>query len=244
MGLDIVHTLWVRGQLSKLECLTIKLLQKHGHEVHLWSFDKIDNAPEGTVLRNAAEVLPEESIFTFKGAPVSGIPKGGIGSLSHWSDQFQLKVLYKEGGIYSQLDVACLKPLDFADDYKFVAYGENYIAAFLMKCPKGSLFAGATSAVLNQHVNGSMTEKMDWNFSMQLIGFCLKRTLPEYKKYILPQNHFLDLGCKKTGPFFDATEPSPDQYIIHWSNATVNEHKNEPIPGSYYHKLLQSVDLA
>ncbi|NBP71067.1 MAG: hypothetical protein EBU52_20305, partial [Cytophagia bacterium] len=65
-------------------------------EVHLWSFDKINNAPNGTILRNAAEVLPEESIFTFQGAPVPGIPKGGIGSLSHWSDQFQLKVLYKE----------------------------------------------------------------------------------------------------------------------------------------------------
>lgn len=240
--MDTCHTLWVSGKLSLLEQLTILLLQKHGHSVHLWSYEKIENVPSGTILRDAREILPYDSVFSFQGIPLSLIPRGGIGSLSHWSDQFQLEVLYKEGGIYLQLDVACLKPLQF-EEYSFVAHQGIHLAAFLMKCPKGSLFPGATRPVLAEHINASRMKDMHWDYSMQTMGKCLRKVIPDCQKYFIPEKHVMDLGCRKNGPFFDSTAPNFDQYIIHWSNATVNELKNNPIPGSFYSKLLKEVGL-
>lgn len=238
----IVHTLWVSGKLSLLEQLTIKLLQKHGHEVHLWSYDTIDNVPPGTVRRDGREILPEASIFTFKGIPLLAIPRGGIGSLSHWSDQFQLKLLNQEGGIYIQLDVACLRPLELSE-YAFVAHGQDSLAAFLMKSPKGSEFTMKAWEHLSSTINASTITDMDWDRSMSEMGTVLRSTIPGYSQYTIPNQHILDLGCRRSGPFFDSIPISNDVYILHWSNATVNELKNDPIVDSYYYKLLQSVDL-
>jgi len=240
----IVHTLWVSGKLSLLECLTIKLLQQHGHEVWLWSYDTIDNVPVGTVCKDAREILPFESVFTFQGKPLSLIPRGGIGSLSHWSDQFQLKLLYVYGGVYLQLDVACLKPLNLVSDYAFVAHQGVHVAAFLMKCPKGSVFAQQAYTILSDKINASTMSNMHWDYSMREMGKVMHMCIDNPRQYFIPSKHVLDLGCATTGPFVDATEPKHDVYIVHWSNATVNELKNNPIKGSYYHKLLQSVNLA
>lgn len=240
---DTVHALWVTGELSMLECLTIKLLQQHGHPVHLWSYDTIGNVPVGVVCRDAREILPYESVFTFQGTPLLQIPRGGVGSLSQWSDQFQLKLLHQQGGIYIQLDVACLKPLDFVSDHAFVAHMGVHVAAFLMKCPKGSEFAWKAYDVLAQRVNASTMQGMHWDQSMRYMGAVMKMILPDAKKHFIPSEHVLDLGCEKTGPFFDATEPGEHVFIVHWSNATVNELKNNPVKGSYYHKLLRSVNL-
>ena len=86
----IVHGVWIGDKLSMMERLTIEMLQGHGHEFHLWSYDKVDNVPEGTVLEDASQVMPKESIFQYKGKPLACLANGGIGSLSHWSDQFQM----------------------------------------------------------------------------------------------------------------------------------------------------------
>ncbi|CAN5598692.1 hypothetical protein BH10PLA1_BH10PLA1_05790 [soil metagenome] len=117
-----VHVVWIGPRLSLMERLTVKLLQFHGHLVNLWGYETIENVPEGTILRNADEILPKKSIFRFTGTPLSIIPNGGIGSMSHWSDQFQIKLLHQEGGLYTQLDVAFLQPLNFTSPYAFIPH--------------------------------------------------------------------------------------------------------------------------
>jgi len=240
----IVHALWVGAELSLLECLTIRLLQKHGHEVHLWTYGDVANVPDRVITRNAEEVLPKSSIFRYEGLPINALPNGGIGSLSHWSDQFQLKLLSIYGGIYIQLDVACLKPLDFEYPYAFVSHmGQTATAAFLMKCPKDSLFTKMAYVNTSESVNPGKMKNIDWDESMRVIGRTLAFCVPDNFQYRIPSKHFVDLGCKTNGPFFDNTPLPEDVYIIHWSNATVNQKKNDPIKGSIYHNLLVSVGL-
>ena len=243
----IVHSLWVGDSLSLLEQLTIKLLQSHGHQVHLWAYDKIENVPSNVVLRNAEEILPKTSIFKYTGAPVNGIPRGGIGSLSHWSDQFQLKLLAEHGGIYTQLDVAYLEPLDFhfKHQYTFLEHAghQKGVCAFSMKCPKGSEFAIKAYEKLSQNINASTISNLDWDCSMRIIRDVLYNTIPNADEYFLNKNKFLDLGCRTNGPFFENTILNPEVFILHWSNATVNELKNKPITNSFYYKLLKKVGL-
>lgn len=241
----IVHTVWVGGELSLLEQLTIKLLQYHKHEVHLWTYDGVKNVPEGTIVQNASEIMPRESIFTYQGSPLSCIPNGGIGSLSHWSDQFQLKLLAMKGGIYSQLDVAYLVPLDIQSDYFFINQRGRDLVSFMMKCPKGCSFAIEGYADLKNNINSQTIKYMDWDCSMRAMMRVLQKHFDDskYKNYFMDQKNYMDFGCTHIGPFFSDWEINNDIYCIHWSNATVHEHKNNPIQGSTYHKLLKLVNL-
>lgn len=249
---SIVHTLWIGGQLSLMEQLTIKLLQSHGHQVHLWSYDKPKGVPDGTILRNATEILPASSIFRFTGKPLRLIPNGGIGSLSHWSDQFQVRLLHQEGGINVQLDVACLKPLNFENEYAFASLplsGRIWpfkilgIAPFVMKCPAGSPFAASCAAYLASRINEQTIGHLDWNSSMREIGRQHRKYFPFSSRQILNSRLYMDLGCLSKGPFFEATEIPEEVIMIHWSNATHVGRKSDPIPGSVYHQLLKQMKL-
>ena len=246
----IVHSLWVGDRLSLLECLTIKLLQHHGHEVYLWSYGDIQNVPEGTVMKNAEEILPKESIFKYNGIPLGCIPNGGIGSLSHWSDQFQMRLLELHGGIYIQLDVACLRPLNFKKEFAFVPHmprpdgSRAGVAAFLMKCPKGSKFTSETYKELSSKINEETIKSMDWDNSMRMMNSNMSNHMPDSNQYFIQRENFMDIGgISSHGPFFEPTPIHPNCMVIHWSNATHKDRKDNPIEGSVYHKLLKYVGL-
>jgi hypothetical protein len=239
----IVHTVWIGNELSLLEQLTIKLLQKYGHIVHLWSYTEVKNVPKNVVVRDASKILPKSSIFKYTGRGVHSIPNNGIGSLSHWSDQFQMKLLNEEGGIYSQLDVAYLGPLDFESEYIFAVKGSG-IAPYTMKCPAKSEYTRECYEQLSKTINENTIKNMQWGCSMRLMFDVLCR-FPHLKnpQNILSAKNYLDLGTKKDGPFFNDYSPPENILLIHWSNATVNDRKNDPIKGSYYEKLLKFVGL-
>ncbi|MCH2172903.1 hypothetical protein MK489_19170 [Myxococcota bacterium] len=239
----IVHGVWIGSQLTLLECLTIKLFQNAGHEFHLWSYGPLKNLPQGTVVRNAAEILPEESIFGFDGIPLDSIPSGGIGSLSHWSDQFQCKLLHQEGGIYSQMDVAVLAPMDFDTPYILAPHKDRSLAPVIMKAPKRSEFTKACYEHLSSKINAGSMNGMHWDYSMQLIMSVAKDFSLVHDDFVLSWDEYWDLGARHDGPFYDAEEPGPEVRIIHWSNATNRTFKDRPIRNSFYAQLLERMGL-
>lgn len=239
----IVHGVWVGNQLSLLEQLTIRLFQAQGHEFHLWSYQPLENAPDGTVWRDAADVLPEASLFRFEGIPHPKLPNNGIGSLSHWSDQFQCKLLYQEGGIYSQMDVAVLAPLDFESSYVFAPHTAKTIAPVIMKTPKGSAFAKACYEKLSGEINAETIRSLDWQHSMRLIMDVVREFGLDRDELVLSWDEYLDLGTRKEGPFYDSRSRMDGFRVIHWSNATNHENKDRPLRGSFYAKILSQVGL-
>ena len=240
----IVHTVWIGKRFSMLECLTVRLLQKHGHEVHLWAYEKIDNVPERVIIEDAALVMPKDTIFRYAGKPFNGIPNDGIGSFSHWSDQFQMKLLYKYGGTYLQLDVSCLKPLDFEQPYVFFPIGEQGIQTCLMKLPQGSAFAEECDKALHKEINRDTIASLDWFCSLRLITHVLRKHKLYKTEFILPEKNILDLGGNiKSGPFYENVIIPEDVCIIHWSNATNFENKDYPLPGSVYECLLKEAGI-
>jgi len=238
----IVHTVWVGESLSLLEQLTIRSLQQHGHEVHLWAYNFVKNVPEGVILRDASEILPKNTIFSYQGIPYSGLPNNGIGSLSHWSDRFQMKLLSMVGGIYSQLDVTYFKPIEFKEDYLFIKYPTNILQTFLMKCPKGSSFAIEAYSELKNNINSRSITYMDWNCSMRTLQNVLN-SIENLKNNKYSFFNYFDNGGSIGGPLFEDWNFPPEMNLIHWSNATINEHKNNPRPGSFYYKMLMNAGL-
>jgi hypothetical protein len=232
-----MHMVWIGNKLGLLEQLTIKLYQKQGLVPHLWSYnkDELEGVPEGTLLRDAEEILPKSSLFTFR---FPNDPNNrGHGSFSHWSDRFQLTLLQKFGGWYSQLDVACLK-MPVESEYFFVHHNSAIVDVCVMKTPKNAPFIQPCLNELYDKVNETTTNGgIHWELSMTIIGqHITKNDLSKFKS-----NNVAEHGCAKY--MTHAAAPPENIEFIHWWNVMCKDHKNNPKPGSFYHKLLQEVDL-
>lgn len=109
MDLPEIQMLWVRGALSTLERLSIVSHLKSGHPVRLFSYEPIPNLPAGTTWEDARAILPESELFTHSYSV-------GFGSLTPFSNIFRYSLILERGGIWSDCDSVCLKPLTFACD--------------------------------------------------------------------------------------------------------------------------------
>jgi hypothetical protein len=109
-----VQMLWVGGPLSALERLALNSWLANGHEVHLYTYGKPANTPRGLRILDAAEILPAQA-----DTQISARSQGPV----RFSDMFAYALMHKRGGIWADIDVVCLKPLDFAArmDYFFAS---------------------------------------------------------------------------------------------------------------------------
>ena len=114
MSKKIVHLAWPIQNIDFdiLRQLTVASWIKHGFEPHIWSYDKF-TYPH-TVSRNARDILPQSSLFEYKG------------SLAHWKDKFSFKLIGDKGGWFSDLDICWLKPPPSPKSYWFADMAAFY----------------------------------------------------------------------------------------------------------------------
>jgi len=136
----IVKSLWIGGALTNLERLCINSFIKNGHEFHLYIYDNVEGIPLGTVVKDGNDIIDGKEIFTYTD------PKHN-GSYSAFSNWFRYKMLYELGGYWVDMDMVCLKPFDFKNDYVFsseICYGREdlkdgvHLNAGVIKVPKHS----------------------------------------------------------------------------------------------------------
>ena len=105
---DIIQSLWIGRPFSLLEKLCTQSFLNQGHEFHLYCYEEIQGVPPGVVIKNAAEILPASTIFSYK--------KGlGKGSVSAFSNLFRYKLLAERGGWWVDSDIVCLRPFRFPE---------------------------------------------------------------------------------------------------------------------------------
>ncbi|PTR01273.1 capsular polysaccharide synthesis protein [Mucilaginibacter yixingensis] len=130
---SIVQSLWIGGQLSKVEQLCIQSFLDHGHEFHLYAYEDIKNAPARTQVIDASNIMPASSIFRYK----AGWAKG---SVSGFADVFRVMMVLKNGGWWVDMDMICLKKLDFKNDFVICSsYEGEYdqlVNNCIFKCPQ------------------------------------------------------------------------------------------------------------
>jgi hypothetical protein len=234
---SVIHHVWIGERLSLLEQLTLKLYQKQGFTPNLWAYDRIENVPDGVVIRDAEEILPRRTVFAFEPKYVS--ENFGTGSYSLWSDRFQLSVLQKFGGWYSQLDVACIK---WPEDTEYYFSSDHFASEqgfdpSVMKVPQHAEFIPGCIKELEERVN-QRTAGFGWCFSMEIMS----RHIKNHGLWRFASSNVEQNGCLNymTG----TAVPSENTEFIHWWNALWSkELKNTPQPGSFYHKLLMEVGL-
>ena len=117
--------------MSTMERLSIASFLQNGHEYHLYTYGELQDAPIGTVLKDAKEILPRSAIFKYKDRP----------SYAGFSNFFRYKLLLERGGWWADMDVVCLRPFDFTDELVFsteMADGRQTTTSCIIKAPAGS----------------------------------------------------------------------------------------------------------
>lgn len=106
-----VASFWTGAPLSFVERLCLKSFVDVGHEITLYSYEKIEGVPEGVKLANAADILPQPDTYTVH--PRTGSP-------APFADRFRYHLLRKRPGvIWADTDAYCLRPFTPKNGYYF-----------------------------------------------------------------------------------------------------------------------------
>jgi hypothetical protein len=101
---DIIQSLWIGSELSPVEQMCIKSFLRMGHPFHLYVYGQVKGIPEGTIVKQASQIVPIWKVEKFP-------------SLAQFADYFRCCLLYKNGSWWVDLDVFCLRPFDFSEPY-------------------------------------------------------------------------------------------------------------------------------
>ncbi len=100
--------------MSLIERLSINSFLQQGHTYHLYCYDEVKNVPPGTILRDAAEILPASEIFYYQRGK-------GKGSVAAFANLFRYKLLLERGGWWVDTDIVCLQPFNFSEPLVFAS---------------------------------------------------------------------------------------------------------------------------
>jgi len=211
--LPIINGLWI-GPLSPLERLCMKSFVARGHSVHLYTYDPIENVPQGVTLQDAAEILPPSQIFR------NQLGKGK-GSLAGFSDLFRFKLLLDKGGWWVDADVFCLKPYDFAAPYVFGA-AERLVASGNIKMPRGCLLAERCYESARRVDPGTI----NWNELVDILERAVQDL--DLMTYVLPSETFSPIVWRDVPDYVRGRKhfvPPSRSYAVHLANEMWRRHK-------------------
>jgi hypothetical protein len=120
----VIQSLWIGGKLSLVEQLCIKSFIYHGHEFHLYTYGDVTGIPEGTMVKDANEIIPRKEVFMYS-----------TGTYAIFSDWFRWKLLYEKGNFWVDTDEICMKPFIFDDDLIFGRERINSVAIGVLGFP-------------------------------------------------------------------------------------------------------------
>lgn len=234
----IVHSLWIGNKLTQLELLTLISFTAHGHLFYLWTYNEIETPlPSGIVVRDANEILHSSKIFKYKYCNQYG---HGKGSYAGFSDLFRYALLYKYGGWWVDMDVTCLKPLDFTEPYVFRSHHELKIVGNMIKCPPFSKLMQKcfeeTFFLLDEY-------NRNWNKPIEILNRnIIQLELETYIRSFSNQDQWSFIKQLLLKPF----DVPNYYYAIHWVNEEWRRHKIDKtnvLQHSFYFKTLQDYDL-
>lgn len=207
----IVNGLWIGTRLSNIEVLTMMTFLEQGHRFRLWAYDTIETPlPAGVEVMDATQIIPREQVFRYKNANTFG---HGKGSVAGFSDIFRYKLLYDHGGWWVDMDVSCLKPLDFDEPYVFRSHHMLTMVGNVMKCPKGSPLMWDCYVEAKEKVT---EENTDWHLPIQILNDNIERH--ELKKYIRDGISNRDRWHELRRYILGRKSFPEAYYFVHWMN--------------------------
>lgn len=198
----IAQSLWIGQELSTLEYMSIKSFLNHGYTYHLYTYTPVKYVPDGTIIKDANEILPESEIFYYKN-----------GSPSAFSNIFRFTMLYKKGGMWVDTDLVCTKYFDFeasptTSRYLFTTepnkkYNENKLCAGIIILPKGDPIALDAMNICAERKDRILSGELIWGLGPATI----KQIINKYslQKYVKPWHFIMSCSCHHAEMLVDLT---------------------------------------
>ena len=208
---NVIQSLWVGNKLGLIEQLCIRSYLKQGYDFHLYTYNPVDNIPDGTTVMDANKILPSTEIFYYnKEAFYDGSSEG---SPSGFSNVFRYKMLYELGGIWTDMDMICINPLNFEKKYVFTSEidmrtGKIKTNVGFIKCPAKSRLLRYCYEVAKN------TDKttLKWNqIGPQLFDEAVKKY--NMSKYVLPWWDFCPIGYDNINKIFEPGASRMEDYM-------------------------------
>lgn len=198
---DIIQSLWIGSYLSNNELLCLESFIFHGHEFHLYTYDKIRNIPSGVMVKDASEIISKDLIF-----------QDSLRSFGSFADWFRIKLLDRKGGWWVDTDIICLKPFKFEAEYCFSSerqYNTHLIdiSNSCIKAPAGAPLLGELIDIIENMVNNS--KQILWGEIGVSLFRRMFKTNDNFQKFIVAPDEFCPINyfdlseiiCKSYTPF-------------------------------------------
>jgi hypothetical protein len=234
---NTVRTLWHGSTLTVFERLSILSFLKHGHAVEVYSYGHLD-VPSGVQLRDANEILPESSVFSYSGGPAKG-------SFAAFSNLFRIKLLVEKGGIWADSDFLCLRPMHDLPDACVGRHQEDFLNGAFLKFPAQHPIcrdiyeraSGLGADIKLGQMSGLVTEAV-------IRGDTSCVVLPVPAMYPIPWNDTWLLVDPDQRDYCETATTST--YCVHWWNTAITlcmGMSKEALPptGSFLHEHAKSV---
>jgi hypothetical protein len=101
-------SLWIGDSLGPVERACLRSVMAQGHDVALYCYRRPKGVPEQVEVRDAAEILPERSIFLHR--------NGSVGIFADW---FRYELQRRSLGTWIDLDNYFIAPIDMQRPYLF-----------------------------------------------------------------------------------------------------------------------------
>ena len=120
-------TLWIGERFGHVERACLRSVMRQGHRMALYCYRQPDGIPEGIELRDAAAILPEQSVFRHRS-----------GSFAPFADWFRYELQRGGLGTWLDTDVYLLAPIDLERAYLFGEEAPGVINNAILRLPKHS----------------------------------------------------------------------------------------------------------
>ena len=184
---DIIQSLWIGPLLSNLEIMSMKSFIQNKHTYHLYTYDVVDNIPDGVIIKDGNDILDKSEIFTYTN-----------GSHSAFSNLFRYMLLYKKGGYWVDTDIVCNKPFTFDKDYLFITepdvnYTVNILTPSVLKAPKDNEYYRFAIECCYKCKEAVLQGRMKWGMG----PFTVKLLVEKYRlhQYMVRWDTFMTCFC-------------------------------------------------
>ncbi|MDB4507286.1 glycosyltransferase [bacterium] len=226
-----VFSLWIGPRLSILEQTCINSFLEKGIVFILYIYNNLENVPQGTVIRDANTVILEEEYSKYDNP-------------SYFSNLFRYTLLYELGGIWVDMDLVCIQPIDLSSEYIFsseLKNDEQHTNAGIIGCPPKTTLMYDCKQEVQNIVHSKQSIKHG-----QLGPKVLKKYVSkhELEHYVLPPYVFCYYGFREVHTIFTSIinhiDELEDATCIHlWNNVLSKEgiDKTVPLKNTLYDNL-------
>lgn len=120
------NMLWIGPRLGRVERACMRSVVRQGHRLTLWCYQPPDGVPEGVVLADAAEILPERSIVRHR-----------TGSVALFADRFRYELQRLGKGVWLDTDIYLVRPIA-ASEYLLTLWAPGRINNAPLCLPRDS----------------------------------------------------------------------------------------------------------